>query len=59
MRHAYRQGKSARSLEELGLEEEASAPEPAVELFKRAAKNRYLTYSTIKELSFRLGKLLG
>lgn len=59
MRHAYRQGKSARGLEALGLEEEASAPESAFMLMRRAARNRYLTYSSLKELSFRLGKALG
>jgi glycosyltransferase involved in cell wall biosynthesis len=59
MRHAYRQGKSARDLEVLGLEAEASAPEQAYALLRRAMKNRYLTYSTLKELSFRMGKALG
>ena len=59
MRHAYRQGKSARGLKALGLEEEASAPESAFMLMRRAARNRYLTYSVLKELSFRLGKALG
>jgi glycosyltransferase involved in cell wall biosynthesis len=59
MRHAYRQGKSARDFEAMGLGEEASAPESSMMLLKRAARNRYLTYSVIKELSFRIGKALG
>lgn len=59
MRHAYRQGKSARDVGALGLELEASPPESAFELFKRAARNRYLTYAMVKEVSFRLGKALG
>jgi len=59
MRHAFRQGKSAKSLKALGLEEEASAPEPAMALMRRAARNHYLTYSVLKEASFRIGKALG
>jgi len=59
MHHAYRQGRSAKDLEALGLEVEASAPEPSLILLRRAARNRYLTYSAIKELSFRMGKALG
>lgn len=59
MRHAYRQGKSARDVDALGLEVEASPPESTFELLKRAARNRYLTYSMVKELSFRMGRALG
>lgn len=59
MRHAYRQGKSAREVDALGLGEEASPPESGFELFKRAARNHYLAYAMVKELSFRLGKGLG
>ncbi len=59
MRHAYRQGKSARVVDALSLETEASPPESAFELFKRAARNRYLTYAMVKELSFRMGRALG
>ena len=59
MRHAYRQGKSARDVDALHLELEASPPESSFELFKRAARNRYLTYAMVKELSFRLGRALG
>jgi hypothetical protein len=43
----------------LGLEVEASPPESAFELLKRAARNRYLTYAMVKELSFRMGRALG
>ncbi|MDD1747190.1 MAG: glycosyltransferase family 2 protein [Methanomassiliicoccales archaeon] len=59
MRHAYRQGKSAKGLEALGLGEDAIAPESSLILLKRAARNRYLAYSVLKELSFRTGKALG
>ncbi len=59
MRHAYRQGRSARDVDALGLGEDVSPPESAFELFKRAARNRYLTYAMIKELSFRMGRALG
>jgi hypothetical protein len=59
MRHAYRQGKSARDVDALGLEVEASPPESTFELLKRAAMNRYLTYAMVKELSFRMGRALG
>lgn len=59
MRHAYRQGKSARGLGAFGLEEEARPPESSLSLLKRAARNHYLAYSFLKELSFSLGKALG
>jgi glycosyltransferase involved in cell wall biosynthesis len=59
MRHAYRQGRSVKSLQALGLGEDAHAPETSLILFKRAARNRYLAYSILKELSFRMGKALG
>ena len=59
MRHAYRQGKSAQDVDSLGLGVEASPPESTFELFKRAARNRYLTYALVKELSFRMGRALG
>ena len=59
MRHAYRQGKSAQDVDSLGLGVEASPPESAFELFKRAARGRYLTYAMVKELSFRMGRALG
>ncbi|MCU0861493.1 MAG: glycosyltransferase, partial [Methanomassiliicoccales archaeon] len=59
MRHAYRQGRSSSSVASLGLGEEAIAPESSFALLRRAAANGYLTYSVLKEVSFRLGRRLG
>lgn len=59
MRHAYRQGRSSRSVASLGLGAEASSPESSFALMRRAAANGYLAYSILKEASFRLGRRLG
>jgi len=58
MRHAYRTGKSIRGLQPAYIEE-ASPPEPPLTLLRRAARNRYLAYSLMKEIATRLGMALG
>jgi hypothetical protein len=59
MRHAYRAGKSSKSVRIEDLAGDPGKTEPLGRQLSRAVKGRYFTLSLVKELSFGLGRLAG
>ena len=55
MRHSYKAGRSARSVDMSALVEDEGRSESQWERLSRSIKGRYLTLSLVKELFFRLG----
>lgn len=59
MRHSYRAGKSARSVDKEELEGDIGRGESRGSQLVRVIRGRYVMLSLVKELSFKLGHLAG
>jgi glycosyltransferase involved in cell wall biosynthesis len=59
MRHSYKAGKSARSVDIIELEGDIGQGESRGSQLVRAIRGRYVMLSLVKELSFKLGHLTG
>ena len=59
MQHAYRLGKSSRSVKKEDMAGDIGRSEPITRQLARAVKGRYLTLSIVRELCLSLGRLAG